>query len=892
MLYQDFETFRQLLGDDVYKEKARAERNILGNLHSGIQLRDYQEEAIGRLVFYLNDYSKAEKPTHLLFNMATGSGKTVIMACAILHLYVLGYRNFVFFTRLGHIVDKTKINFLQGSASKYLFSERIVIDGKDVLVKQVDSFDGSNPDDINILFSTTAGLHFQLNNPQENSITFESLESDRLVLIADEAHNLSADTNRGASAEEKLLLESWESTVTRVHRSNKENVLLEFTATARLEEEYPQVIEKYKNKAIFKYDLKQYRLDGFSKDVSTLEFDAPIMERVLVALVISQYRLKVAEKHRLRIKPVVLLKANRVNAPTGGVRDENDDSIVVSSEFKARFHEFIENLSDAELENLRRIQEPTIQRAFDFFRESGVSMTQLKDELKVDFASNRCLTVDDKSDLDSKQLLLNTLEDPENQIRAVFATEKLNEGWDVLNLFDIVRLYNTRDAANNRAGKTTVQEAQLIGRGARYYPFSIGEDTNASTRKFDEDTGNELRILEELYYHSKTNPRYIQELRSVLTESGIIPESSVTRVVSVKDSFKQKKIWQEGLIFVNSRELDLRLDVNSLDSANLSFDTNSEANVVQLDTRLASESQLFEADYKSTSSGLVTRQIRLVDLGSNVLRAALASHKWGNFASLRTIFGGLVSLSDFLTSKDYLGAITVSVRGTPEQVEQLTQDEKFFVAQRVMTSLLSKATTGTREYVGSKTFKPKLISEVFGRDKHLKLDPSRDKERLTPLQQLELDTTEWFAQNEIWGTAEEKALVVFIRDVMSELSARYNEVFLLRNEQHFPIFSFRTGDAFYPDFVLFLGESEKHGAHVYQLFIEPKGDQFLDSEKGFLNSQEGWKQEFLEEIAENQRIVFDSEKYRLVGLPFFNRGLVNPELKERFVGTFRASLNL
>jgi type III restriction enzyme len=195
MLYQDFETFRQLLGDDVYKEKTRSENNILSNLQPGIQLRDYQEEAVGRLVFYLNDYSKAEKPTHLLFNMATGSGKTVIMACAILHLYSRGYRNFIFFTRLGHIVDKTKINFLRGAASKYLFSERIVIDGRDVQINQVDSFDGSNPDDINILFSTTAGLHFQLNNPQENSITFEALESEKLVLIADEAHNLSADTN-------------------------------------------------------------------------------------------------------------------------------------------------------------------------------------------------------------------------------------------------------------------------------------------------------------------------------------------------------------------------------------------------------------------------------------------------------------------------------------------------------------------------------------------------------------------------------------------------------------------------------------------------------------------------------------------------------------------------
>ena len=36
--------------------------------------------------------------------------------------------------------------------------------------------------------------------------------------------------------------------------------------------------------------------------------------------------------------------------------------------------------------------------------------------------------------------LLNNLEDLDNPIRAIFAVYKLNEGWDVLNLFDIVKV--------------------------------------------------------------------------------------------------------------------------------------------------------------------------------------------------------------------------------------------------------------------------------------------------------------------------------------------------------------------------------------------------------------------------------------------------------------------
>ena len=120
-------------------------------------------------------------------------------------------------------------------------------------------------------------------------------------------------------------------------------------------------------------------------------------------------------------------------------------------------------------------------------------------------------------------MLVNSLEDQDNPIRVVFAVGMLNEGWDVLNLFDIVRLYDTRDAKGGKPGSTTISEAQLIGRGARYYPFTITEEQNKFTRKFDDEPENELKVLEELYYHSAHNPKYIQELNQALVDTGIIP---------------------------------------------------------------------------------------------------------------------------------------------------------------------------------------------------------------------------------------------------------------------------------------------------------------------------------------------------------------------------------
>lgn len=59
-------------------------------------LRPYQVNAIQYFLAYLKDYNKNSNK-HLMFNMATGSGKTLIMASLMLYLYELGYRNFLFF---------------------------------------------------------------------------------------------------------------------------------------------------------------------------------------------------------------------------------------------------------------------------------------------------------------------------------------------------------------------------------------------------------------------------------------------------------------------------------------------------------------------------------------------------------------------------------------------------------------------------------------------------------------------------------------------------------------------------------------------------------------------------------------------------------------------------
>ncbi|MCC7469933.1 MAG: DEAD/DEAH box helicase family protein, partial [Bacteroidetes bacterium] len=760
MLYDEFNSYKNFAGADVFKNKASEKADIFKNLNPAFPVRQYQKEALGRFYYYCEEYHQKQKPIHLMFNMATGSGKTIIMAANILYLYQKGYRNFIFFTRLGNIIQKTKANFLDPNSKKYLFADKITLGGQEIKIKEVNNFEGVNDDDINVIFSTTSLLHSRFNFARENVLTYEDIADKKIVLIADEAHNLSAETNNKISKTEEEDRRNWENTVMRILNANsqKENVLLEFTATARLEQEYPEILEKYKDKAIYRYDLKEYRLDGFSKDVRTLQINAPMMERALSAVIISQYRRKVAEKYKIALKPVIMFKANRVSVPKEGISNEHNPQIVVSSIFKDSFHKLISELGEKHLKQQIAIKDATLQKAFHFFNEQKIILTDLVAEIKNDFAPEKCLTVDDDRDLEQKQFLLNSLEDQNNEIRAIFATEKLNEGWDVLNLFDIVRLYNSRDAKSNKPGKTTVQEAQLIGRGARYYPFVLGDLTDAYRRKFDADTQNELRILEQLYYHSVTNPRYIQELESVLVREGIIASRTIPKEIKIKSDFKNSDFWKKGYIFLNSREENLGKDVFKLSDAKAEFDHNAEINIFQLPTREAIEKDMFVAGVGAgVKVRIEIRDYKIADFGMHIIRTALGKKPAGRFDELKKIFGNIESVTDFISNEKYLGGIKIKVKGTSEQVGNLLQIEKMNIAGFVIDKVLEIASKEKKQYYGTKEFKAHLIQKIFENDKVLQLDS--ESPRAQNMRDFDFSTRDWFAQNEIWGTSDEESFL-------------------------------------------------------------------------------------------------------------------------------------
>ena len=72
--------------------KTKLPKYFASSFNPIIKLRPYQEECFKYFITYWdNEFEGKELKPHLLFHMATGSGKTLIMAGVMLYLYEHGY---------------------------------------------------------------------------------------------------------------------------------------------------------------------------------------------------------------------------------------------------------------------------------------------------------------------------------------------------------------------------------------------------------------------------------------------------------------------------------------------------------------------------------------------------------------------------------------------------------------------------------------------------------------------------------------------------------------------------------------------------------------------------------------------------------------------------------
>ena len=821
------------------------------NLNPTFELRPYQENAFRNFItFYESD--KRPNPTQVLFHMATGSGKTLIMAGLIIYLYKLGYRNFLFFVNLDNIVQKTKDNFLNAASAKYLFAEQIVIDGETIKINEVSNFQGTSPDAINICFTTTQGLHSDMWSVKEGAPSFDDFSEVKTVLISDEAHHLNVDTRKGKKSTDDDSSKSWEYTVNRIFGANRNNILLEFTATCDLQN--PFILNEYENKIIFDYPLRKFREEKYSKQVRAIRADIGYSDRMLTALMFSQYRLKVFQDHRLYIKPVVLFKSK---------------TIAESKEFEQRFYELVRTLTGAMLE---RIVEASplaeVARMAEYYAAKDIGFDELAQELREEFSPDHCISVNDDKEASERQLLLNSLESLDNPYRAIFEVKKLDEGWDVLNLFDIVRLYETRDASRGKPGASTIAEAQLIGRGARYCPFVINEDDEKYKRKYDGDVDNPLRVCEELYYHCQYDSRYIDELNKALIATGIMPESQTEVHYVLKDEFKKDEIYKTGIVFLNKREVKSRKDIVQL----LPSVRDKEYSVTVNTGKTAMDTMMMSVHTNTTVKTHTHRTTikEISDINYSIVHAALRRIDVFKFNVLRSYFPNLKSLREFITDSSYLGGVRLLI----ESRDETPAPETLFIAcMEVLTKIGGEISAIKETYEGTTDFTDKKFSEVF-RNKTIHItDPhgecegvSQNASAIRPEWKINLGDADWFVFNDNFGTTEEKAFVAYFSTYVDKLKKEYEKVYLVRNERQLVLYSFDGGERFEPDYLMFLRKKNATGYDQYQIFVEPKGNHLL--------SQDKWKEDFLLQIESRgipKKTFADDTEYHVWGFPFYNQ---------------------
>jgi len=165
---------------------------------------------------------------------------------------------------------------------------------------------------------------------------------------------------------------------------------------------------------------------------------------------------------------------------------------------------------------------------------------------------------------------------------------------------------------------------------------------------------------------------------------------------------------------------------------------------------------------------------------------------------------------------------------------------------------------------------PIFPSVVFGKEKNIYLmsfpveDPATGKkvfmsndERAraqsnhdNPELQYDIQSADWYAYDENFGTSEEKRFVKYVAGQINDLRAKYKgeEIYLIRNELDYWLFSPQDGRRFSPDYMLIVNDV-KTGEMYYQCLVEPKG--------GHLLEQDAWKEEVLVSLADNSKVIFD-----------------------------------
>ena len=382
------------------------------------------------------------------------------------------------------------------------------------------------------------------------------------------------------------------------------------------------------------------------------------------------------------------------------------------------------------------------------------------------------------------------------------------------------------------------------------------------------------------------NVRYISDLRKALRETGILADNVKVCNYKLKDKFKNSNFYQKGILFKNKfidKNLsEVRSVLPSIKGRSYSFDFSSgDYGVSLLFDNNENDIHISQNDKSNHTQNKIFTIKEVAEKNYSLVHKALRAHPFFALDNLKTYYPNLSSLREFLTSEAYIGSITLNIKYSFNQLDpslllkvlinnvfneisdlmskkvKIGEGSKEFYAVPIKTIIkdtaIQIALTNAQTGIGS-NYDGVGIAQSSVSNSNLKLDVSNEP---------------WFVFSEHYGTEEEKELVVLFKSIVSDLTKKYKDVYLIRNEKQLKLYSFKGGEGFEPDFILILsGNQNEHPISQY-IFIEPKGQHLMQKDQ--------WKENFLLSLEkealispQEKSILAENEKYVIKGLRFYN----------------------
>ena len=459
--------YGRLREDSEYKKHLEeTDQKFIKELENNLKhsLWQHQKEALSVLDFFINardDYyfkdklkeKKYENVSFYGFQMATGSGKTLLIGANILYLHrTKGYKRFLIITPNTTIYEKTIRNF--SLMRKECVYRNLNLDFNlmtgDNYVDSSSNYDPSVDFDVYVFniqkfFDRKSGK-LKVDKEWEtsawkdragNTISFrEFLKQKRLVIITDEAHHYQrfrVGSRKQSSGDVILELNP--------------DLVLEDNATEDLDDRWGRT-----QKIIYNYPINDFISDKYAKKIRAYGYrGAPLFRRKTAEVtkddkkkVITSILVHLVKKRALedtKVKPILMVRAREI-LHAEELLDYIKSELPEDEEIIERTYKEITQAKKYEITSLVSAE---------------ISLDDLKEEILKLPAKTFAFHTDNDDDEDVKRKFDNI---EENDQEILIQVKKAEEGWNVNNVYTILVLTNSRGPL-----KTYVK--QLIGRGVR-----------------------------------------------------------------------------------------------------------------------------------------------------------------------------------------------------------------------------------------------------------------------------------------------------------------------------------------------------------------------------------------------------------------------------------------